>query len=126
MSMTPMESLLASPGVREISAAELDAFLDGSQAASLVFVRGEAARRPETTDVAVVLRELGRVYGDRVAIGVARASEEPAIRQRIGSMIVPSVAVYRGATLVRTLPRIADWVDYRDAIEAALSEESAA
>jgi hydrogenase-1 operon protein HyaE len=127
MSANPLlESLLALDGVRELGAKEIDAFLDAAPGAALLLIRGEGARRPETADALVAVRELKRAFGARIAVAVASARDEHSIKQRVGAVIVPSVVLLRGREVVKTLPRVQDWAEYRAAVLELVGEERAA
>jgi hydrogenase-1 operon protein HyaE len=121
-----LESLLALDGVRELGAKEIDAFLDAAPGATLLLIRGEGARRPETADTLVAVRELKREFGPRIAVAVASARDEHLIKQRVGAAIVPSVVLLRGREVVKTLPRVQDWAEYRAAVLELVGEELAA
>jgi len=88
--------------------------------AALIFVRGLAAQRPETEDVAVVLRELTRAYGQALRAAVLDPKDEPALMKRWGVIVVPCLVVLKDGEVLAKLPRIADWKDYTAAITQAL------
>lgn len=116
-----VDQLLQEQGARWVEGAGLDAFLEEAADGALLFVRGEALRKPETADVAVVVRELLREFDGRLQVGVVADRDEAEIKRRYGVLAVPSVVYVRGGKAVSTIPRIADWPDYKRAAEQMLA-----
>ncbi|MCA9622003.1 MAG: hypothetical protein KC731_23430 [Myxococcales bacterium] len=84
-------------------------------ACDLVFITGDPSQRSETADVAVILEQLLRADPE-LRLGIVDRAAEPALRERWGVKLVPSVVV---PATGRVLPRVAPWVDYMSAFEEA-------
>jgi hydrogenase-1 operon protein HyaE len=106
------------PIIDERSAA--DALGGGRNEAVLLFFPGDPAQRPEAADVAVIFPELlgafqGRLRGAVVALGAERA-----LGQVYHVDVFPSLAVIRAGVTIGVIPRVRDWADYLQKIEAFL------
>lgn len=110
-----------------VTEATIDAFVmpaAGEAAHCLLFFTGNPAERMETTDVAVVLPELVKVFSGHLRAAVVDRKAEEALRKRFHVMVAPSLVVTRNGAPVRVLPKIRDWSEYMEAIEAALSPDA--
>jgi hydrogenase-1 operon protein HyaE len=101
--------------------------IDGANAAqvlgegdALLFFPGDPAQRPEVIDVAVIFNELLAAYRGRLRGAVIAAGAEKALGKTYHVDVFPSLAVIRGGATIGVIPRIRDWVEYKDKIEGFL------
>jgi hydrogenase-1 operon protein HyaE len=102
--------------------------LDGESAAawrpegkvSVLFVPGEPGRVPEAVDVAVVLPELVKVFGDQLAPAVVAAGTEAPLLKACGVAVLPALAFFRDGRCLGAIERMRDWDDYLIGIRALL------
>ncbi|EWY38116.1 hydrogenase [Skermanella stibiiresistens SB22] len=103
-----------------ITADTVDLFLDGSGMAVLFFT-GDPKQRPESNDVAVVLRELASVFPGELRIGIVDQAHEAALKARFGVLVVPTLVYLREGRFVGLIPRIQDWLAYVEKTRAFLA-----
>lgn len=106
----------------------IDAFLAaaaGEPAHALLFFSGAAAPRPETSDVVAVLPEILRAFAGRLRGAIVAPGAEAGLKGRFQVFVTPSLCVARGGEPVAVLPKILDWSDYLERIEAALQPQAA-
>lgn len=105
----------------------IDAFLapaPGEAEHALLFFTGDPATRAETLDVAVVMPELLAAFRGRLRGAVAARSAEATLAPRFRVAVHPSLVVVRAGEPVAVLPKIRDWSDYVETIEAALAPDA--
>lgn len=128
--MSALIAALASRhGLPTVDIDTLEAFLvsSGNQPEhSLLFFTGDADQRTDSGDVAVVLPELLAAFPGRLRAGVVARSAEAALKTRCQVEVFPSLVVLRGRTVLDVLPRIRDWTEYLERLEAALRPEAPA
>ena len=110
-----------------VDAATIDAFLapaQGESAHALLFFAGDPAQRTETHDVAVILPELLAAFAGRLRAARVAPDAETALKLRFQVYAFPSLVVCRGGEPVGVLPKIYDWSEYLDKIEAFLAPEA--
>ena len=114
-------------GLPLVDETNIDAFLSpapGEAEHSVLFFTGDAAQRGETNDVAVILPELLRAFAGRLRGAVVARSAEAGLKSRFQVFVLPSLAVTRGTDPVGVLPKIQDWSEYRQKIEAFLDPDA--
>ncbi len=110
MAETPMQRLLSSGDAAIIHASEVDAFLGCTLGALLL--TGDPAQRPEAEDLAVIGRELKKLNGGKLALGVVNFADEDAVKERLQIKVVPTVVFVKDGRVVSTVPRLQDWSVY--------------
>jgi hydrogenase-1 operon protein HyaE len=108
-------------GLPLVDEATIDAFLapaEGESRHAALFFGG--AGRSETADVAVIFPEILRGFEGRLRGAVVAPEAEAALKARFHVFVFPSLAITRGAETVGVLPKILDWSDYCQKIEALL------
>jgi|SRR6056297_405093 len=78
----------------------------------VIFVPGDARRNLETPDVAIILPELRRAFGNRFDCAVATDAVEAALRDATGIHKTPSLIFFRDGARLGGIPRVRDWSDY--------------
>ena len=122
--MNALETFCARTGLKPLNAAELDAFLgligDGH---ALLFFSGSPSR-PETFDVAMVLPEILKTFSGRLSGALVAPEAEAAVKAKFQVFVAPSLCVTRGGQPVAVLPKILDWAEYLQKINAALAPDA--
>lgn len=122
-----LNALAARAGLLWVDETNIDAFLApaaGECANALLFFSGAAAARPETSDVAAVLPEILRAFQGRLRGAIVAPEAEASLKGRFQVFVTPSLCVARGMEPVAVLPKILDWADYLQRIEAALDPQA--
>ncbi len=121
---TPLlRALTERHGLALVDAAGIDAFLapaPGECPHALLFFAGDASQRAETNDVAAILPEILRAFAGRLRGAVVAPLAEAELKSRFQVFVFPSLAVARDGEPIGVLPKILDWSDYRQKIEACL------
>ncbi|MFO0408336.1 MAG: hypothetical protein ACK50Q_18385, partial [Labrys sp. (in: a-proteobacteria)] len=115
--MTPLDDLVAFTGGTFLDEAAGAAFI-AAQGPRILIFPGIEKRRPEAQDVAVIMREFLRLYGGQLRAGVLSGRAEDRLKTGLGVVVLPSVVLF-GEGPPHVLPRVQDWVVYRDAFIAA-------
>lgn len=125
---TPLlRALTERHGLPLVDAANIEAFLmpaEGESPHALLFFTGDPAQRAETSDVAAVLPELLTAFSGRLRGAVVEREAEAALKSRFHVFVLPSLVVTRGVDPVGVLPKILDWSEYRERIEACLNPDA--
>lgn len=125
---TPLlHALTERHGLALVDAASIDAFLAPAPGACrhcLLFFAGDATQRAETNDVAAILPEILRAFAGRLRSGVVAQTAEAELKARFQVFVFPSLVVVRDGEPIGVLPKILDWSDYRQKIEACLDPEA--
>jgi hydrogenase-1 operon protein HyaE len=112
---SPVRALATWPGVTTLEPGDVDAFIAADAAPFILFFSGEAKKRPEAQDVAVVLREMLRARPGTLRVGLMSSAAEDKLKSRFGVAVLPSVVFMQGETVLETIGRIQDWTVYEDA-----------
>ena len=78
----------------------------------VLFFTGDPRQRPESNDVAVVLREMSSVFPGQFRIGIVDQAAEEALKPRFGVLVVPTLVYLRQGKFIGLIPRIQDWQVY--------------
>ena len=114
-------------GLPVVDETTIDAFLApaaGEAPHTLLFFTGDPASRAETLDVAVVMPEILAVFQQRLRGAVVARSAEAALAGRFRVAVHPSLVVARGNDPIAVMPKIRDWSDYMEKIDAALAPDA--
>ena len=102
MSQTLVDRFMTDCHIPVVSGSLREAFL-GGEGVRVLFITGDTARRPETGDLTVVLREVLNEFPGRVQIAVADRGEESLFRERFAIKVFPKQAGLQGAHAVLRL-----------------------
>jgi hydrogenase-1 operon protein HyaE len=119
-----LEALAARPGCEVLRKAQLDDFLARNPRA-LLFFTGDVTQRPEGLDVAIVVRELVKSYGDRLRVGLIDRRDEAVLMARFGVIVTPAVAFVRDGQQKEVVARMREWPVFTQACERLLAEDAA-
>lgn len=114
-------------GLPVVDETTIDAFLApaaGEAPHTLLFFTGDPASRAETLDVAVVMPEILAVFQQRLRGAVVARAAEAALAGRFRVAVHPSLVVTRGGDPIAVMPKIRDWSDYMEKIDAALAPDA--
>jgi len=100
----------------------LPVFLDAHRH-SLLFFTEDPDRYPESNDVAVILPELMKVFGNRCAAAVIDRDAERNLQKRFGFSAWPALVVMRGNAYLGAITRVRDWGDYLSELDRLLAAE---
>ncbi len=117
-----IEALVERHGFAVVDEASLDDFLLANEHAVLFFP-GDAERLVESNDVAVILPEILKVYGRKLAPALVAKASERQLQRRFRFNAFPSLVFMRRDGYLGVLSRVLDWSDYLAEIPAMLARE---
>ncbi len=85
---------------------------------------GDPAQRPEAADVAVIFPELLEAFAGRLLGALVASGAEKALGARFHVDVLPSLAVIRNGVTIGVIPRIRDWAEYIEKIDAFLDPDA--
>ena len=117
------QMLIDGQGYPVVDADNVDAFSNGN-GFTVLFFAGDAERLAESDDVAVILPELMKVFGDRVTPAVvARGEAERELQRRYRFNAFPTLVFLKGQDYLGAISRVQDWQDYVRQIAEILEAE---
>ncbi|HEY0837506.1 MAG TPA: hydrogenase [Azospirillum sp.] len=119
MSHPLIEQLCQSGGCVPVTPDSADAFLAPGGAAVLFFT-GDPAQRPESSDVAVILRELIAAFPGRFRAAVVDRDAGEVLKKRWNVVVFPALVVLRDGAPIDIIARVQDWPVYVERLRAAL------
>jgi hydrogenase-1 operon protein HyaE len=129
MTIPLIQALTDRHNVPVVDESSIEALLlpaNGESSHVLLFFPGDAAQRPESSDVAVIMPQLLEAFGGRLRGGIVAASAEDALKPRFQVLVTPSLVLTNGKDPVDVFSKVLDWSDYRVRIEQALDGLSSA
>ncbi|KAB2920495.1 MAG: hydrogenase-1 expression HyaE [Hyphomicrobiaceae bacterium] len=122
MSTALINALAERHGLAVVNEAMVDSFLDAHEH-TLLFFPGDAERLVESSDAAVILGELMKVFGDRIAPALVDKASERLLQRRYRFTAFPAMVFLRGRGYLGCITRLLDWQDYLGEIEALLGRD---
>jgi hypothetical protein len=119
--MNPVERFRATEGVIAVAVPELASYLS-IDAPGLLVILGNHQRRPEASDVAVVMRDVA-LRAKRLRIGVVVDEDADAAKEALGAKKEPVVAAIRDGEVKRLLEGMQDWAVYAATVNELVGEE---
>lgn len=120
---TPLiQALTERHGFALVDVDSLDPFLEAN-AHSVLFFPGDAERLVESNDVAVILAEILKVYGKKLAPALVAKAAERQLQRRFRFNAFPSLVFMRGTGYLGVISRVLDWSDYMSEIPAILARD---
>jgi hydrogenase-1 operon protein HyaE len=119
---TPVQRLHKQHGFPLLDEHEVDDFLRQHEHCVLFFSE-DPKRYPESNDVAVILPELIKVFGNRLTAAVIAGSAEKALQARYGFNRWPALVFIRRGQYLGAITRVRDWNDYIQEIQRVLAAE---
>ena len=92
---------------------------------SVLFFAGDAERIADSNDVAVILPELMKVFGDRItpAVVARDGDSERSLQRRFRFTAFPTLVFLKGGRYLGAISRVQDWRDYLSEITEILGRE---
>lgn len=118
-----IEALTTRHGFAVVDEGSLDDFL-AANAHSVLFFPGDAERLVESNDVAVILPEILKVYGKKLAPALVAKTAERQLQRRFRFNAFPTLVFMRGTGYLGVLSRVLDWSDYMAEIPAILARDA--
>ena len=94
-----------------------------SQDECVLFFTENPARYPESDDVAMILPELVKEYGNRFSAAVIDQKDQQKLQIRFGFKKWPSLVFLRQGKYLGVISKVQDWLDYLEKINAILTSE---
>lgn len=91
---------------------------------TVLFFRGDTARFPEASDIAVVLPELITAFAGRLVGAEIAAGDEEALMPRFGVKVCPGIALARPGRSLGAISKIQDWSIYLARINVLLDADA--
>lgn len=117
-----IQSLIERHGWPVLTPETLEAFFAAHDEAVLFF-SGDAGRLDESSDVAVILPELLKALGGRVAAGVVARDFERELQRRYRFSAFPALVFLRGGKYLGAVSRMKDWDVYLAEVAAILARD---
>lgn len=117
-----IQRLFDEHGYAEVTLATHDTFI-GQPGVTVLFFAGDPKSFRETTDVAVVLPEIVRVFQGRLTPGVVAADAERALQRQYGFMAWPALVFLRDGGYLGAITGIQNWDEYLEIISDLIVAE---
>lgn len=101
---------------------DIDDFISEHEECVLFFTQNPT-RYPESNDVAMILPELVKEYGNRFQAAVVDQKSQVKLQSRYGFTEWPTLVFIRKGRYLGAVSRVQDWVDYIRMINDILSSE---
>jgi hydrogenase-1 operon protein HyaE len=111
MSSPLINALSDRHGLPVVDEAGVDGLLE-SEANLCLFFTGDPDRVPESNDVAVILPEVLKLYGNRMQAAVVVRSAERALQLRYRFNTFPTLVFVNQRGYLGALSRVLDWAEY--------------
>jgi hydrogenase-1 operon protein HyaE len=122
MSSPLIDALVERHGFGLVGEANVDAFLDAHEH-SLLFFPGDPDRLVESNDAAVIIAELMKSFGGRLAPALVEQPSERVLQRRFRFKSFPAFVFLRGQGYLGVITGLLDWQDYFTEIEAILARD---
>jgi len=119
MSLPLIDQLCTTGGCVPVTPDDADAFL-APGGMTVLFFTGDTAQRPESFDVAVILRELIGAFPGRFRTGVVGREAGEVLKKRWNVVVFPALVVLRDGEVADIIARVQDWTVYVERLRAAL------
>lgn len=117
--------LVEDHGYASVTEQSVDGFLAANDY-SVLFFAGDPARIGDSNDVAVVLPELMKVFGEVLVPGVVAPEAERALQLRYRFTFFPTLVFLKGDGYLGAISQVKDWNVYLAEIAELLSKEPSA
>ena len=117
-----IQALIDRHGWRLVTRETLDDFLS-AQDEVVLFFSGDAERLDESSDVAVILPEILKVFGGRLTAGVVERDFERELQRRYRFSAFPALVLLRKGGYLGAVSRMKDWDVYLGEIADILARE---
>lgn len=111
MAPTPIYNLLEGRGYPLLTGNDIDGFLSAHERVVLFFA-GNPQQYPESADVAVILPELMKQFGEWFTAAVIASEDERELQTRFGVNYLPALVFLRRGEYLGAVSKVQDWGDY--------------
>lgn len=122
MHSTVMQSIIGRHGYPVVSDTEWQTFAARHEHVMLLLA-GDAARLAESDDLAVILPELVKVFGEVLVPAIAARDSERLFQRRYRFSAFPALVIVRHGKYLGAISRVRDWQDYLMEIPLILSRQ---
>jgi hydrogenase-1 operon protein HyaE len=122
MSSPLIKALIDRHAMTLVTEASLPDFL-AEHGTIVLFFTGDPGRVAESDDVAVILPEILKLYGNRLTAGLVDRESERALQRRFHFNAFPSLVFLNSAGYLGALSRVLDWNEYLSEIPRILASE---
>lgn len=122
MSSPLIDALVERHGFGLVGDANVDAFLQAHEH-TLLFFPGDPDRLVESNDAAVIVAELMKAFGGRLAPALVEKASERTLQRRFRFKSFPAFVFLRGQGYLGAITGLLDWQDYFTEIEAVLARD---
>ena len=122
MSATLIDRIATEQGWARLDDAEAVEAFTGAAGLRCLFVPGDPSKNLESGDVAVILPELRRAFGEAFEVGLVGEAVERAARERFDVWPTPSLIFVSEGRSLGAIPRVRDWDDYLARLREILSD----
>ena len=113
MSQAIIDALIDSGEATLVDGTSIEPYLDAAPAtATALFFTGDPAKKLETADLAVILREISRTREGAVRLAVVDRKDERALMGEYDVRTLPSAVFVAGRRRLETIPKVKDWAVY--------------
>ena len=119
-----IDNMIEQHGYPLLDEPAVERFVNEQQECVLFFTE-DPARFPESNDVAMILPELVKQFGNRFQAAVVARSAQRKLQTRFGFNEWPSLVFLRAGRYLGTISRVQDWMSYLQQIEEILDSEPA-
>ena len=122
MTTNPVHLMIERHGYPLLDTQTIDDFLSARDDVVLFFA-GNPQQYPESSDVAVILPELMKQFGDRFSAAVIAGEAERSLQARFGFSYFPSLVFLRRGDYLGVVSKVQNWEDYVQAFTRMLETE---
>lgn len=121
MAKDVLERAIERAGWTEVDASTVDQFL-AQGGKSVLFFTGDSSKRPEADDVAVILPELQKSFGNAFRVGVVRREAFPELKDRFKVHFLPTLCLMTDDQPSGNIVRIQNWSQYAQAFSTFMAD----
>ncbi|MEM9168473.1 MAG: hydrogenase-1 expression HyaE [Pseudomonadota bacterium] len=123
MTATLIDRLIEDGDADVVGAETIGAYLDAApETVTMLFFTGDPAKKLETPDLAVVLREIKRGRPDDLRLAVVDRADEAKLMKPYGVPMLPSTVFMAGRRRLGVAPKVKDWAFYERAVPDFIRE----
>ncbi|MEO1015735.1 MAG: hydrogenase-1 expression HyaE [Pseudomonadota bacterium] len=123
MGASILDRLIDDGDAERVDASSVDAYLDAQpETATALFFTGDPAKKLETADLAVILREIARGRRGSLRLAVVDRKDEAALMKAYGVSTLPSAVFMAGRRRLDVIPKVKDWAVYERKIPEIVAD----
>jgi len=122
MASSLVEKMIEHHGYPMVTTGNVDDFLHGNDY-SVLFFSENPKNFPESNDVAVILPELMRAFGHRIAVGVVERDSERPLQAKYRFRGFPALVFLKQDGYLDVITKVRNWSEYTEEISRILKLE---